>query len=102
QRAFCFSYLHRDRLREEGFRGEITVLKGEYEGSLEPPTPAPAQPVVVFAGRHIPEKRAPAVVPAVGRARRAIPGLRGVVYGDGPERPAVLAAIARDGLEGVV
>ena len=30
--------------------------------------------VVVFAGRHIPEKRAPAVVPAVGAGARARPG----------------------------
>ncbi len=31
---------------------------------------APAEPVVVFAGRHIPEKRVPAIVPAIARARR--------------------------------
>ena len=57
---------------------------------------------MVFAGRHIPEKRAPAVVPAVGLARAAIPGLRARVLGDGPERPAVLAAIAEERLEEVV
>jgi len=102
QRAFCFSRLHRDRLHAEGLRGEATVLEGEYAGDLTPPDPTPAEPVVVFAGRHIPEKRAPAVVPAVARARAAVPELRGEVYGDGPERPAVLAAIAREGLEGVV
>ena len=102
QRAFCFSRLHRDRLLAGGLRGEVTVLEGEYAGDLTPPDPRPADDVVVFAGRHIPEKRAPAVVPAVGRARREIPGLTGVVYGDGPERGAVLEAIAREGLEGVV
>ncbi|HEY3187713.1 MAG TPA: glycosyltransferase, partial [Solirubrobacteraceae bacterium] len=94
QRAFCFSHLHAGRLREEGLRGEPTVLEGEYAGSLEPPEPAPAEPVVVFAGRLIPEKRAPAVVPAVVAAARRIPGLRGEVYGDGPERAAVDAAVA--------
>jgi glycosyltransferase involved in cell wall biosynthesis len=102
QRAFCFSRLHRDRLRAGGLCGEVTVLEGEYAGDLAPPDPLPADDVVVFAGRHIPEKRAPAVVPAVGRARQAIPGLRGVVFGDGPERGAVLAAIARERLEGIV
>jgi glycosyltransferase involved in cell wall biosynthesis len=56
----------------------------------------------VFAGRHIPEKRAPAVVPAVARARRAIPALRARILGDGPDRPAVEAAIAEHGLGGVV
>jgi glycosyltransferase involved in cell wall biosynthesis len=102
QRAFCFSRLHRDRLHAEGLRGEATVLEGEYAGDLTPPEPNHADPVVVFAGRHIPEKRAPAVVPAVGRARERIGQLRGVVLGDGPERGAVLAAIAREGLAGVV
>jgi glycosyltransferase involved in cell wall biosynthesis len=56
----------------------------------------------VFAGRHIPEKRAAALVGAVRHARRAIPELRGEVYGDGPERPAVLAAIERERMQGVV
>jgi glycosyltransferase involved in cell wall biosynthesis len=102
QRAFCFSRLHRDRLHQEGLRGEATILEGEYAGDLTPPEPNSACPVVVFAGRHIPEKRAPAVVPAVLRARASVPDLRGVVYGDGPERPAVLAAIAAEGADDVV
>jgi len=102
QRAFCFSRLHRDRLHAEGLRGEATVLEGEYAGDLTPPVPNHADDIAVFAGRHIPEKRAPAVVPAVGRARERLPNLRGRVFGDGPEREAVLAAIAREGLQGVV
>jgi glycosyltransferase involved in cell wall biosynthesis len=102
QRAFCFSRLHRDRLHDEGLRGEATILEGEYAGDLTPPEPNRAEPVVVFAGRHIPEKRAPAVVPAVMRARERVPGLRGVVFGDGPERGAVLAAIAAAGAGDVV
>jgi glycosyltransferase involved in cell wall biosynthesis len=89
QRAFCFSRLHRDRLR---VRGTVTVLEGEYVGAATPPEPA--EPVVVFAGRHIPEKRVPALVPALVRARESIPDLRAEIYGDGPERAAVLAAIA--------
>ena len=32
QRAFCFSRLHAARLREEGLRGEVRVLEGEYAG----------------------------------------------------------------------
>jgi glycosyltransferase involved in cell wall biosynthesis len=102
QRAFCFSRLHRDRLAAGGVRGAVTVLEGEYVGDAGPPEARPAEPVVVFAGRHIPEKRAPAVVPAIRRARGAIPDLRGEVFGDGPERPAVLAAIAREGMQDVV
>ena len=102
QRAFCFAHLTAGRLRAEGVRGEVTVLEGEYAGPLEPSPPQPAQDVVVFAGRHIPEKRAPAVVAAVMGARERIPGLRGVVFGDGPERPRVLAEIERLGAQGVV
>jgi len=95
QRAFCFSRLHAARLRGEGLRGEPTVLSGEYVGSQERPEPAPARPVVVFAGRHIPEKRVPALLPALAQAREAAPELRAEIYGDGPERPRVLAEIER-------
>lgn len=97
QRAFCFSRLHARRLEGEGLRGEVTVLEGEYAGSLEAPAARAAEPLVVFAGRMIPEKRAPSAVAAVAAAARRIPGLRGTFFGDGPERPAVLGAIAAEG-----
>jgi glycosyltransferase involved in cell wall biosynthesis len=102
QHAYCFARLTAGRLREEGVRGPVSVLEGAYTGPIEGRTPLPAEPVVVFAGRHIPEKRAPAVVPAVALARERLPDLRGLVLGDGPERPAVLAAIAAHRLEAVV
>ena len=100
QRAFCFSQLHARRLREAPVNGELTLLEGEYAGSLEAREPEAAQPVVVFAGRHIPEKRVPAVVPALALARERIPGLRGEVYGDGPQRQEVLRLRAEHGLDG--
>lgn len=99
QRAFCFSRLHGDRLRGEGLRGEPIVLEGEYAGSLEPPTPRSAEPLVVFAGRLIPEKRAPLAVAAFAKAATRIPGLRGEFYGDGPEREALCEAIAEHGVQ---
>jgi glycosyltransferase involved in cell wall biosynthesis len=99
QRAFCFSQLHAARLRAEGVRGEVTVLEGEYAGSLDPPAPRAADLLVVFAGRMIPEKRAPLGVAAVAEAARRIPGLRGAFFGNGPEREAVLAAISQHGAE---
>jgi len=102
QRAFCFSRLHAARLRDEGLRGEPTVLTGEYVGALEQPEPQPARPLVVFAGRHIPEKRVPALLPALARAREAAPELRAEIYGDGPERPRVLAEIERLALSDAV
>jgi glycosyltransferase involved in cell wall biosynthesis len=102
RRAFCFSRLHAARLKAAGFRGEVTILEGEYAGPEPTSGPAPAQPLVVFAGRHIPEKRADAVVPAVMAAAREIPGLRGTLFGDGPDRPLVLDAIRLNGADGVV
>jgi glycosyltransferase involved in cell wall biosynthesis len=103
QRAFCFSRLHADRLRAHGLRGQPTTLTGEYARSPGPPSPARASarladPLVVFAGRHIPEKRAVAVVPGVALARMQVPELRAAIFGDGPERPAVLRAVIEHGL----
>jgi glycosyltransferase involved in cell wall biosynthesis len=101
QRAFCFSRLHARRLREVGVRGEVIVLEGQFEGPVAS-APQPAEPLVVFAGRHIPEKRTAALVPALARARKTIPELRGEIFGDGPERSKVLDSIADHRLEGVV
>jgi glycosyltransferase involved in cell wall biosynthesis len=102
QRAFCFSGLHERRLHELGVRGELTRLEGQYAGPVEAGEPRPARTVAVFAGRHIPEKRVPALVPALAAVRAEIPDLRGEIYGDGPEREKVLAAIHEFGLEGEV
>ena len=98
QRAFCFSRLHARRLVEGGLRGEPTVLEGEYAGALEPAQPRPAQPLVLFAGRHIPEKQVPALVPAMAAVRRAHGNMRCVIFGDGPERERVLALVRELGL----
>ena len=95
QRAFCFSRLHERRLREQGFTGVLTRLEGQYAGPPPPERPAPARRVVVFAGRHIPEKRVPALVPALAE----LPELAAEIYGDGPERARVLEEISRRGLE---
>jgi glycosyltransferase involved in cell wall biosynthesis len=119
QRAFCFSQLHAKRLREQGLRGPITVLRGLYAdsqkaaspprargaspfgsnttGPAAPPRASQRSPFVLFAGRLIPEKRVTVGVAAVAQAARRIDGLRGVFYGDGPERDALDAAIAEHG-----
>jgi glycosyltransferase involved in cell wall biosynthesis len=99
QRAFCFSHLHARRLRAARVNGELTVLEGEYSGASEAREPARAEPVVVFAGRHIPEKRVPALVPALALARERIPELRGELFGDGPERGELLRLRAQHGLD---
>ncbi|MGA8364099.1 MAG: glycosyltransferase [Solirubrobacteraceae bacterium] len=97
QRAFCYSDLHAQRLREEGLRGEVTVLRGLYTGPSEPVRAEPAERVVLFAGRLIPEKRAPLAVEAMALAAERIDGLTGEILGDGPEREAVREAIAEHG-----
>ena len=102
QRAFCFSRLQERRLHELGLRGDLTRLEGQYAGPLDAARPRTPRLVVVFAGRHIPEKRVPALVPALAEARREIPNLRGEIYGDGPERAKVLRAIAECRLDGEV
>ncbi len=103
QRAFTFSDLHAERLRTEGLRGEPVRLAGLYSGPLEPgPVAMEREPLVVFAGRHIPEKRVTAIPAAVALARARLPGLQALVLGDGPEREALLAAIEEHGVAGCV
>jgi glycosyltransferase involved in cell wall biosynthesis len=99
--ALCYSQLFARRLVEQGLRGEVTVLGGIYAGPAGT-RPEPAEPVVVFAGRHIPEKQVSALVPAIARARARVADLRGELFGDGPVRPELLRLIADSGLEGAV
>jgi glycosyltransferase involved in cell wall biosynthesis len=108
--AFVFSQLHARRLIEQGLRGQPQQLPGIYAGPLAPaaadraaggagePEGASAPPLVVFAGRQIPEKRAASVPAAIAAARERIPDLRGLILGDGPERRQVRAEIERLGL----
>jgi glycosyltransferase involved in cell wall biosynthesis len=102
QRAFCFSELHAARLRDEGLRGPLTVLRGLYTGVGDPVNLRPADLLVLFAARLIPEKQATLGVAAMALASRQIEGLRGEFLGDGPERAALRAAIAEHGLSEIV
>jgi glycosyltransferase involved in cell wall biosynthesis len=97
QYAFCLTRMHGERLREEGLRSRPVLLRGLYSRHTPTGDRRAGEPLVVFAGRLIPERQAAAVVPAVLLAARRIPGLRGVIFGDGPERVRVLAAIDRAG-----
>jgi glycosyltransferase involved in cell wall biosynthesis len=110
QRAFCFSELHAERLREEGLRGSVTVLRGLYVERAEPTANTSVaasdadvthrpEPTVLFAGRLIAEKQATLGVAAIALAIERVPRLRGEFLGDGPERAALERAIAEHGLQ---
>jgi glycosyltransferase involved in cell wall biosynthesis len=97
QRAFALARMTADRLRAEGVRGPVEVLTAIH--ALPPAAPARAAgPVVVFAGRHIPEKRVPALVRAFAVVHERAPELRLAIYGDGPERDEVRRLIDSSGL----
>jgi glycosyltransferase involved in cell wall biosynthesis len=101
--AFVFSRLHAQRLKEEGLRRNPVRLAGLYTGPTDArPVPSAREPLVVFAGRHIAEKRTPAIPAIVAAARERVPGLRARVFGDGPQRTELLREIDRLGLRGVV
>jgi glycosyltransferase involved in cell wall biosynthesis len=102
QRAFCFSRLHAQRLRDEGYRGVVTVLEGEYTGPLRARRESRRGETAVFAGRFIPEKRVDALIGAVAVARRELPQLRAELYGDGPERGRVNEAVGSAGMRDVI
>lgn len=102
-RAFVFSELTASRLRENGIPREPVRLTGMYAGPATTVNGAsPREPLAVFVGRHIPEKRVAMLPEAIARARQSLPDLRAILYGDGPERPRVIAEIRRLGLEDVV
>jgi glycosyltransferase involved in cell wall biosynthesis len=94
QRAYCMSRLNARRLVAEGFSGEPIVLPGIYAGPVTPSPQAEVDPgLVVYAGRHVREKRVPELVRAFGRAREQQPELHLEIYGDGPERARVEALV---------
>ena len=103
--AVCFSEHSRRRLLESGLRAPAHVLGGlwEPESELPPPSAArPETPFILFAGRHVPDKRVTAIPAATALARAWHPDLHAVVVGDGPLRPEVGRRARELGLNGVV
>jgi glycosyltransferase involved in cell wall biosynthesis len=90
QVAYCMSELNARRLVAEGFESDPIVLPGIYSGETEPSRADDVDPqLVVYAGRHVREKRVGSLVHAFGRARAQRDGLRLEIYGNGPERGAI-------------
>jgi glycosyltransferase involved in cell wall biosynthesis len=102
QHVLCFADLHARRVRAEGFRGPATRVGGVYWEVTRARTPRAPEPLVAYAGRHIPEKQVPALVRAFAAARRERPELRCEVLGDGPERATVEQLVRELGLDGAV
>jgi glycosyltransferase involved in cell wall biosynthesis len=102
QQPFCFSELHAERLREYGVNGNVVRLTGQYSGGASEAPEAFADPIVVFAGRQLPEKRVLSLVPAVALARQHLPDLRAQIFGDGPDHRQLERLIATNGLTEVV
>lgn len=98
QQALCLAHKHARRLAGQGLRSApLVIRRGLYGAPPDPALRRAAEPLVVFAGRLIPEKQPATVVPAVALARAQVPGLRGVIFGEGPERGRIQEAIARLG-----
>jgi glycosyltransferase involved in cell wall biosynthesis len=99
--SFTFSRLVESRIREKRPGADIERLTGAYsaDSALVEPSLRPSEPpLVVAAGRHIPEKRVPVIPPAIAIAREEIPGLRCEIFGDGPETQVTSARIRELGL----
>ena len=97
-RSFTFSRLAAGRLREYGHHAPVTRLTGQYSSAPSDDDPPqqetvaePDQPLIVAAGRHIPEKRMTAIPAAVAAARRRLPEIRCLILGDGPETDLIRA-----------
>ena len=94
--ATCHSQLSARRLKSEGFRGDPLVSPGLID-TVHAPTPvaeATQPPFVLYAGRHIPDKRVESLPAAIEVARQAIPDLELVILGEGPSTPGVASRAA--------
>jgi glycosyltransferase involved in cell wall biosynthesis len=103
QRAYCMSRMNARRLVAEGLVGEPIVLPGIYAGPTAPTANGDVDPaLVVYAGRHVREKRVGELVRAFARAHEQRPELRLEIYGNGPEHGRVEALVRELGLASVV
>lgn len=100
--AFAFSDLTESRLRAAGFSGPLHRLGGLWAGAAPPPGDGQREELVVFAGRHMPDKGVDLLPDAIHHARCFRPELRAVIAGDGPLRERVRGRVEELGLAGSV
>jgi glycosyltransferase involved in cell wall biosynthesis len=93
--ALVFSDHTARRMREEGFDGPLYKLGGLAPRLATADLSAGSSrvPLVVFAGRHVPDKRVMVLPEAIAVARRQVADLTAVIVGDGPQRADVLRRI---------
>jgi glycosyltransferase involved in cell wall biosynthesis len=90
-------------LLAEGYRGDPVVLPGIYAGPVHYSSADEVDPaLVVYAGRHVREKRIDDLVRALARARESRPDLRLELYGDGPDSARIVELVEELGLVQVV
>ncbi|MEP1122536.1 MAG: glycosyltransferase family 4 protein [Ilumatobacter sp.] len=88
----------RDELIEIGFRPElVTAIPNGTAPRFSPGGPKTAHPSVVAVARLAPVKRFGLLIDSVAAARDRVPELRLTIVGDGPERDALRAQVARLG-----
>ncbi len=101
--AFCFSRLHAERLVAAGYSGVPVLLPGLYADRRQAGPTVDVDPaLVLYAGRHVQEKRIDVVVRAFGLLRERWPELRLELYGDGPERAHISKLVDELGLTAAV
>jgi glycosyltransferase involved in cell wall biosynthesis len=101
--AFCFSRLHAERLVAAGYSGTPVLLPGLYADRIDTSSTVDVDPeLVVYAGRHVQEKRIDTVVRAFALLRSQRPDVRLDLYGDGPERVHLSKLVDELGLSAAV
>lgn len=97
--ATCHSQLSASRLRAEGLSSEPLVSPGliDHVTDVRFTPQAASPPYVLYAGRHIPDKRVETLPAAVAHARTVIPNLELVILGTGPTTGTVESAVEAEG-----
>lgn len=101
-RSLCFSAMTETRLREAGAR-RVERLPGLFPaGAAGSSSPAPERLHVVYAGRHVADKRVLLVPEVVAALRTSVPDVHATMLGTGPLHAAVRSRVHALGLDGVV
>jgi glycosyltransferase involved in cell wall biosynthesis/peptidoglycan/xylan/chitin deacetylase (PgdA/CDA1 family) len=98
--AVTFSRLHARRLEEEGCSAPVRIVPEFHPDgdTVRSGANGAREPLILFAGRLVPEKR-PELIPGVLAAlRRRDRSWRAMIFGAGPSEASVRAAVQHHGL----